>query len=89
MVERIVEMTKTEQQFEEWEKMRLEEKKRQRDDRRLNLFWRRNKTFPCNVEARRIPQNQKKRRPSGKTSTTRRSVTVGERTRTSETFSST
>ena len=46
MVERIVEMSKTEQQFEEWERMRREEKRRQRDDRRLNLFWRRNKSFP-------------------------------------------
>ena len=26
--------------------MRLEAKARQRDDRRLNLFWRKNKTFP-------------------------------------------
>ena len=46
MLERIVEMSKTEQQFEEWERMRREEKRRQRDDRRLNLFWRRNKSFP-------------------------------------------
>ena len=46
MVERIVEMSKTEQQFEEWERMRREEKRRQSDDRRFNLFWRRNKSFP-------------------------------------------
>ena len=45
-MERIEEMSKTEQQFEEWERMRREAKKRQREDRRVNLFWRRNKTFP-------------------------------------------
>ena len=42
MAERIVEMSETEQQFEVWERMRREEKRCQRDDRRLNLFWRRN-----------------------------------------------
>ena len=46
IAERIEEMSKTEQQFEEWETMRREAKKRQREDRRLNLFWRRNKTYP-------------------------------------------
>ena len=46
MAERIAEMSKTEQRFEEWERMRREDKRRQRDDRRLNLFWRRNKSFP-------------------------------------------
>ena len=46
IAERIEEMSKTEQQFEEWERMRREAKKRQREDRRLNLFWRKNKTFP-------------------------------------------
>ena len=39
-------MSKTERQFEEWETMRRESKKGQLEDRRLNLFWRRNKTFP-------------------------------------------
>ena len=46
IAERIEEMSKTEQQFEECERMRREAKKRQREDRRLNLFWRKNKTFP-------------------------------------------
>ena len=46
ITERIEEMSKTEQQFEGWERMRREAKKRQREDRRFNLFWRRNKTFP-------------------------------------------
>ena len=40
IIERIEEMSKTEEQFERWEKMRKESKMRQRDDRRLNLFWR-------------------------------------------------
>ena len=38
MIERIMCMSKTEQQFEEWEEMRLEVKQRQREDRRLNRF---------------------------------------------------
>ena len=46
IAERIEELAKTDEQFETWEKMRREYKKRQREDRRLNLFWRRNKTFP-------------------------------------------
>ena len=46
IVERIVEMSKNEAQLEEWEKMRREAKKRQMEDRRLNLFRRMNKCFP-------------------------------------------
>ena len=41
-----MEMSKTEQQFEELETMRREAKKRQMEDRWLNVFWRKNKTFP-------------------------------------------
>ena len=47
IVERIEELSKREQQFDEWERMRTESKRRQREDRRLNIFWRRNKTFPA------------------------------------------
>ena len=47
IVERIEELSKREQQFDEWERMRTESKRRHREDRRLNLFWRRNKTFPA------------------------------------------
>ena len=47
IAERIEELSKREQQFDEWEEMRKESKRRQREDRRLNLFWRRNKTFPA------------------------------------------
>ena len=39
-------MAKRETQFDEWEKTRREAKARQREDRRLNVFWRKNKTFP-------------------------------------------
>ena len=46
IAERIEEMAKREQQFEVWEKMRQEAKRRQREDRRLNIFWRKNKAFP-------------------------------------------
>ena len=38
VAERIEEMSRREEQFEIWEKMRVEAKKRQRNDRRLNLF---------------------------------------------------
>ena len=47
IVERIEELSKREEQFEEWEKMRRDAKMRQREDRRLNLFWRRKKCFPA------------------------------------------
>ena len=46
IIERIEEISRREAQFDEWEKMRQEAKKRQREDKRLNLFWRRNKAFP-------------------------------------------
>ena len=46
IAERIEELAKREQQFEVWEKMRQEAKRRQREDRRLNIFWRKNKAFP-------------------------------------------
>ena len=38
-------MSKRETQFEVWEQMRQESKRRQREDRRLNLFSRKNKCF--------------------------------------------
>ena len=47
IVERIVEMSKREEQFEMWEQMRQEVKRKQREDKRLNVFWRRNKCFPA------------------------------------------
>ena len=47
IVERIEVMSRREAQFDEWEKMRQEAKRRQLEDRRLNIFWRRNKTFPA------------------------------------------
>ena len=37
-IERIEEMSKTEEQFETWENMRMEAKRKQREDRRLNAF---------------------------------------------------
>ena len=47
IVERIEELSKREAQFEEWETMRQESRRRQREDKRLNAFWRKNKTFPA------------------------------------------
>ena len=47
IVERNEDMSRRETQFNEKEKMREEAKKRQREDRRLNLFWMRNKCFPA------------------------------------------
>ena len=47
IIERIEVMSKTDEQFEVWEKMRKETKRKQREDKRLNVFWRRNKTFPA------------------------------------------
>ena len=44
--ERVDEMSKRETQLEERESMWKEARRRQREDRGLNLFWRRNKTFP-------------------------------------------
>ena len=46
MIQRIEEMSRTDEQFEVWENMKKATKMRQREDIRLNLFWRRNKTFP-------------------------------------------
>ena len=47
IVERIEELSKREAQFEEWETMKGESRRRQREDRRLNAFWRKNTTFPA------------------------------------------
>ena len=49
IVERIVELSKREEQLEKWENMRRDAKKKQREDRGMNIFWRRNKTFPDKV----------------------------------------
>ena len=46
IIERIEEMSRTDELFEMWENMRKEFKRRQREDKRLNTFWRRNKSFP-------------------------------------------
>ena len=46
IVERIEELSKREARYEEWETMRRESRRRQSEDRRLNAFWRKNKSFP-------------------------------------------
>ena len=45
-MEIIEEMSKREAQLEDWERMRRESKRKQSEDGRLNIFWRKNKTFP-------------------------------------------
>ena len=72
IVERIEELSKREQQLDEWEKMRKESKRRQREDRRLNVFWRRNKTFPAQLGGERKLQIFKKRSTSGGASITKK-----------------
>ena len=47
IVERMEDMAKREEQFEKCDTMKKEAKRKQREDRRLDLFWRRNKTFPA------------------------------------------
>ena len=47
ITERITEMSKREEAFYEWEELRREAKRRQREDRWLNIFWRKNKCFPA------------------------------------------
>ena len=45
IVERIEDQAKREEEYENRETMRKEVKRKRREDKRLNLFWRRNKTF--------------------------------------------
>ena len=46
IVERVMKLSRREEQFEVWEKNEKRIKKRQREDRRMNVFWRKNKSFP-------------------------------------------
>ena len=46
MIERIEEMSRTDEQFETRGKMMKVSKRRQREDERYNIFWIMNKTFP-------------------------------------------
>ena len=68
-MERIEELSKREQQLDEWESMREDAKRRQRDDRRLNVFWMKNKTFPAQFGEEKRPRIPKKRSTSGGAST--------------------
>ena len=76
-IERITEMSKAEEQFEERERMRQEAKRKQRKDRRLNLFWRMNKSVPTQFGCHEETPEWKKRWSSGEISATRRSVMDG------------
>ena len=55
IVERIEELSKREEQFEKWENIKEEAKRKQREDRKLNLFWRRNKCFPAQFGGEETP----------------------------------
>ena len=50
VVEKVVEMSKTDERMEEWEKTRQEAKMKPLVDRRHRIFWRRNKTIPARFE---------------------------------------
>ena len=47
IAERIAEVSKRQEKFDEWEEMRREAKRRQREDRSLNIFCWKNKCFPA------------------------------------------
>ena len=83
IVERVEEMSKRETQFEEWENMRKEARRRQREDRRLDIFWRRNRTFPMQFGGNDDLMLEK-HLSSGGGSTIKKSVKDGKRTGTSE-----
>ena len=52
IAERIEELSKREEQYEKWEKMRQDTKRKQRGDRRINLFGGKQE-FPDSVWRRR------------------------------------
>ena len=79
IVERIEEIAKREEQFEKWEEMRRDAKRRQRADRRLNLFWRKNKSFPKQFEGEDETQMPKRHWHSGEASITKKRVKGGEK----------
>ena len=72
VIERIEEMSKREEQFALWEKTRKEFKKKQREDRRLNNFWRKNKCFPVQYDRNEESQKLRRRWSSGGTSITKK-----------------
>ena len=84
IAERIEELSKRERQLDEWEKMRQDAKRRQKEDRRLNLFWRRNKTFPAQFGGEEDTPDPKKHSTSGGASTTKKWAMDGEMTGPSE-----
>ena len=78
IVERIEELSKKEEQIDAWEKTRREFKKRQREDRRLNLFWRKTRPSTNNWAATMRPRMQRNHWLSGNGSTTMMSARGGE-----------
>ena len=57
IVERIEELSKREEPYDKWEKMRQDMKKKRREDKRLNVFWRKNKCFPTQFGGDEETQN--------------------------------
>ena len=57
-MERIEALSKREQQLDEWGRMKQDAKRKQREDRRLNVVWRRNKTFPAKFGGEETPDPQ-------------------------------
>lgn len=77
--ERIEETSKREEQLEELERMRRGTKRKQREDGRLNIFWRKNKAFPTQFGGDEETPDQKRHCSFGEVSTTTKYVTDGER----------
>ena len=71
IIERIEELSKREEQFDKWEQMRQEARRKQREDRRLNIFWWRKRASLPSLEMTRL-QMPKKRWSFGKASTTKK-----------------
>ena len=78
--ERIEEMSKRHAQFEKWYEMRRDAKRRQRADRRLNLFRRKNNCFHKQFEGEEDTPDAEETLDSGEASATRRHVKGGEKT---------
>ena len=79
IAERIEELSKREEQYEKWEKMRQDTKRKQREDRRINIFWRKTSAFRLGLEATKKHLTLKIHCASGKASTTRKWRTDGEK----------
>ena len=77
--ERIKEMSRTNERFETWEKMRKEFKRRQREDKRLTPSGEETNPSPYSLEEMRRFPMLRKRSPFGEVSATRKRAKDGEK----------